>query len=157
MRRAAILLFATLAFLAPATAGAWTGSPSALCRRLGTSDRLQQLPPSLVAKATALFGLSAMPEEQIRRSTFFRCAGGYVLLCNVGANLPCGKANTSRHLAAADRWCAAHPGSDFIPMYMTGHDTVYRWRCTADRATTVGRPWRVDRRGFIARFWKRAD
>jgi hypothetical protein len=157
MRRAGLVLFALFALLALPTVTAWAGSPFALCRRLGTSDRLRPLPPALVEKATELFGLSAMPKEQIRRSTVFRCRGGHVLLCNVGANLACGKANTARHLAAADQWCAGHPGSGFIPMYVTRHDTIYRWRCAASHAVTIGRPSRVDRRGFIARLWKRAD
>jgi hypothetical protein len=157
MRRAGIFAVAIAALTATAPAAAWPASPTALCRRLGTSDRLRPLPGSLTGRASTLFGLSAMPPAQIRRSTFFRCAGGHVLLCNTGANLPCGRANASRHLPAADRWCAGHPDSDFIPMYVTGHDTVYRWRCAAGRATPVGRPLRIDRRGFIARFWKRAD
>jgi hypothetical protein len=157
MRRAAIALLAMVAMLATAPAGARAASPFALCHGLGTSDRLRPLPPSLTGTAIGLFGLSAMPPAQVRHTTFFRCAAGQVLLCNVGANLPCGKANTSRHLPAADAWCAGHPESDFIPMYVTGHDTIYRWRCAAGHATTIGPPLRVDRRGFIARFWNRAD
>lgn len=131
--------------------------PDPLCRDTVTDDTLHPLPDSLVPAATRLFQLAAMPAEQIRRSTYFRCDAGRVLVCNTGANLPCGKANTSRQLPAAVTWCAEHPGSDFIPMYVTGHDTVYRWRCTGAKATAVGAPLKVDRRGFIARYWKRAN
>ena len=42
-------------------------------------------------------------------------------------------------------------------MYVTGHDTVYRWRCNASRAVPMGAPLKTDRRGFIAQFWKRID
>ena len=87
----------------------------------------------------------------------YRCAEGRLLVCNLGANLPCGKANTSRALPAADAWCAERPGSDFIPMYVTGHDTVYRWRCDGTKAATTGKPLEVDRRGFIVELWKPAD
>jgi hypothetical protein len=129
-------------------------SPEALCRKLGTDDRLRPISAALVPAATRLFGLHAMPAAWIRRSTYFRCFERQVLICNLGANLPCGKGNTSRRLPAAGNWCAGHPDSDFIPMYVTGHDTIYHWRCAGKRAVT-GTPLALDRRGFIARFWKR--
>lgn len=136
---------------------ALAGSPDPLCRAAATDDTLRPVPDSLVPAARRLFRLDAMPAEQIGRSTYFRCAAGRVLLCNAGANLPCGKANTSRQLPGAEAWCAEHPGADFIPMSATGHDTAYRWRCNGARAAIVGAPLKLDRRGFIARFWKRAD
>jgi hypothetical protein len=96
-----------------------------------------------------------MPDAWIRRSTYFRCFERHVLICNLGANLPCGKGNASRRLPAADTWCAGHADSDFIPMYVTGHDTIYQWRCAGKAAAVTGTPLALDRRGFIARFWKR--
>ena len=157
MRQAGIVVVAAAGLLAVLVADARAASPAALCRSLGTDNRLRPLPRSLTGKASELFGLSAMPPDQVRRTTVYRCMAGHVMLCTVGANLPCGKANTGQHSAAADEWCTDHPDSDFIPMYITGHDTIYRWRCTGGSAITVGKPLRVDRRGFIARFWKRAD
>ncbi len=114
--------------------------PDPLCRDTATDDTLRPLPDSLVPAATRLFQLEAMPPEQISRSTYFRCDAGRVLVCNTGANLPCGKANTGRQLPAADTWCAEHPGSDLIPMYVTGHDNIYSWRCSGVRAATVCAP-----------------
>jgi hypothetical protein len=134
---------------------ALAASPAALCRRLGTDDRLRPIPASLVPAARRLFDLQAMPAAWIRRSTLFRCFDRRVLICNLGANLPCGKGNTSRFLPAAEDWCAGHPDADFIPMVVTGHDTIYHWRCAGKRAVVIGTPLRLDRRGFIARFWKR--
>jgi len=127
-----------------------------LCGAAGTDDTLRPIPETLVPAAIRLFQLEAMPAEQVRQTTYYRCAGGRVLLCTTGANLPCGKANTSRRLPAADAWCAEHRGSDFIPAFVTGHDTIYRWRCRGGRAATVGTPMKLDRRGFIARYWKPA-
>jgi hypothetical protein len=137
--------------------GAAAEPPSDLCRRAATDDTLRPLPQALVPNARRAFRLDAMPAAQIQRSTVFRCTAGRVLLCNSGANLPCGKANTSRRLPGADSWCAEHPGSDFIPMYITGHDTAYRWRCTDARARIVGAGFKLDRRGFFARYWKPAE
>lgn len=128
-----------------------------LCRGAATDDVPRPIPESLVPAAVRLFGLEAMPPEQVRRSTVYRCDAGRVLVCNLGANLPCGKANTRRTLPEADAWCAEHPGSDFIPMYVTGHDTVYRWHCQDAKAATIGKPLAVDRRGFISRLWKPVD
>ena len=98
-----------------------------------------------------------MPAGQVRRSTLYRCAEGRILICNLGANLPCGKANASRDLRAADTWCSGNPGSDFIPMYITGHDRIYRWRCDGAKAATSGEPLAVDRRGFISQYWQPVD
>ena len=130
-------------------------APGDACHAIGSDDTLRPIPSSLVPAATALFDLHAMPSEQIMRSTFFRCAGGHVLICTVGANLPCGKANKNRHLPAADQWCADHRDANFLPAYVTGHDTIYQWRCSGTKADTVGNAMKVDARGFIARFWKR--
>lgn len=132
-------------------------SPNVVCRTAGTDDRLRGIPASLVPAAVRLFHLQAMPAEQVRRSTYFRCFERQVLVCTTGANLPCGKANTHRRLPAADAWCAGHPGSAFIPMYVTGHDTIYAWRCDGPAAAIAKTVFEVDRRGFIRRFWKRAD
>jgi hypothetical protein len=149
---AAVLALAWLAGGATARAQ----SPP-LCRGGVTDDTTRPIPPALVPAAVRLFGLEAMPREQVGRSTLYRCAEGRVLLCNLGANLPCDKANTSRDLPAATAWCAENPGSDFIPMYVTGHNTIYRWRCEGRRAITIGAPLDTDRQGFIAQFWKPAD
>ncbi|HJU20220.1 MAG TPA: hypothetical protein VJ770_27525 [Stellaceae bacterium] len=151
---AAVVGICLLSAVVPPAAAA---SPAALCRKVGTDDRLRPIPQALVPAAVRLFHLNAMPAAQIRRSTYFRCFEGQVLVCTLGANLPCGMADASRYLAGADRWCAGHPGADFIPRYVTGHDTIYRWRCTGKKAAVTGQPLTVDRRGFIARFWKRAD
>lgn len=132
-------------------------SPQALCLAAATDDRLRPIPGSLVPAAVRLFHLQAMPAAQIRRSTYFRCFERHVLVCNVGANLPCGKADTRRHLPAAEAWCAGHTGAAFIPMYVTGHDTVYAWRCDGPTAVIAKAIFEVDRRGFIRRFWKRVD
>ncbi len=138
-----------------AALSAHAASPAALCARLGTSDRLRALPVALVPAAVRIFRLGAMPAAQVERSTVFRCFDHRVLLCNEGANLSCGKANGRRDLPAASAWCARHPGSSFIPMYLTGHDTIYAWRCAGARAATGAPRWRVDARGFIASHWRR--
>ena len=140
-----------------AALSAHAASPAALCVRLGTSDRLRAIPAALVPAAMRIFALGAMPAAQVERSTVFRCFDHRVLLCTFGANLSCGKADTGRDLPAASAWCARHPGSSFIPMYLTGHDTIFHWRCVGARATTGAPRLRVDARGFIASHWRRME
>ena len=54
-------------------------------------------------------------------------------------------------------WCAANPAADFIPMYVTGHDTLFAWSC-ADGAPRRGRQTaRLDARGYVASIWHRID
>lgn len=125
------------------------------CARVGTDDTLQPLPPALLGPAARLFGLERIPKAQALRGTVIRCMDGQVWACNYGANLPCGKARTSHRLPAAADWCRDNPNTDFIPAYIAGHDTIYRWRC-ADGVPLAGGPVaRTDERGFLARYWKR--
>ncbi len=75
------------------------------------------------------------------------------MACTVGANLNCGKADTRRDLPGATAWCRENPDSDFIPMFATGHETIYDWRCTKGQAVRRqqarnGRPGRL-RRGEL--------
>ena len=143
--------------LLAATSRAHAASPATLCDHLGTSDRLRALPAALVPAATRIFRLGAMPAAQVERSTVFRCVDHRVLLCNEGANLSCGKANTRRDLPAASAWCARHPGSSLIPMYLTGHDTIFHWRCVGAQAATGAARLRIDARGFIASHWRQME
>jgi hypothetical protein len=132
-------------------------SPGEYCRQISTDDALRAVPASLVPVAVRLFQLDALPADQVQRSTYFRCANRHVLLCNLGANLPCGKADTRRDIPGADGWCADHAGSDFIPMYVTGHATIYQWRCDGPKAAITGTAFTVDDHGFIAQMWKQVD
>ncbi len=156
--RAAWLAAAALALAVAfgAASEARAASPAQYCRQAGTDDTVRPLPASLLPVAVRLFHLEAMPAPQVLRSTYFRCAEGDVWLCNTGANLPCGKADTRRTLPGATAWCSVHPGADFIPMYATGHATIYRWRCNGAKPAIAGTVHSVDRRGFIAQYWKPA-
>jgi hypothetical protein len=131
--------------------------PRDYCRQIGTDDTLRPIDRSLLPAAVRVFHLERVAADEVLRSTYFRCAERHVFVCTVGANLPCGKADTRQTLPGTDEWCAAHPGSDFIPMVATGHDTIYRWRCNGSVAAIAGRTLDVDRRGFIAQYWRRAD
>lgn len=128
-------------------------SPARTCTRLGTDDTLRSVPASLGPAVNAVFG-TRMPPAEAARMTSYRCFKGRVLLCTVGANLPCGKANVSRRLPGADAYCRENPNADAIPAAATGHDTVFGWRCSGRKATILRRAAHVDPRGFVEEFWK---
>jgi hypothetical protein len=127
-------------------------NPRAYCARAGNDDTLRRPPRALGAAIARLFDIKG---SYGLATTYYRCAGGAVLLCNVGANLPCGKANTAKTLAAATQWCDMHPNSDFIPMAVTGHDTLYSWRCIGHAAHAGAAVGKLDGRGFFAEYWKK--
>jgi hypothetical protein len=134
----------------PAYAGPADSAPH-YCAQVRDDDTLRPAPPALAGAIQHFFHLR---EKNSYETTQYRCAGGKVLLCNIGANLPCGKANTSTDLPGANDWCKANPKSDFIPMFVTGHDTIYAWHCEGDIAKPGKKVGSVDQRGFFEDYWK---
>jgi hypothetical protein len=129
-------------------------TPAALCRRIGTADTTRPIPEALAPAVNAAFGMR-MPAREAVDTTVFRCAGGHVVVCTVGANRPCGKANTNRDPSAGVvQWCRDNPDTSLVPAVATGHDTIYQWRCHAGVPQMVRQTLQVDRRGFITEFWK---
>lgn len=130
----------------------------ARCAKVGDDDKAKPIPAALVPQARQLFGFSReTPNAVIRNGTSYRCMGGKAWLCNVGANLVCGKANAAKNLPGAAAFCKDNPGSDMIPMAATGHDTIYEWKCVGPNAQIVRQVVAVDPRGFIAENWKPLD
>ena len=80
---------------------------------------------------------------------------GKVYACFVGANLPCdSKANIDRTPTSAETdYCKSNPNSDFIPAAVTGHDTIYAWRCNQDTPAIDKQVFHVDSQGYIQEIW----
>ena len=127
-------------------------APRAYCAKVVNDDRVRPVPSSLGPAIKRLFNIGGAYALQ---TTSYRCADGKVMLCNVGANLACGKANLSKSLPGATAWCKDTPNSDFIPMAATGHDTIYAWRCANGIAVAGASISQVDARGFFVDNWKR--
>ncbi|MGH6818266.1 MAG: hypothetical protein ACREC1_05780 [Methylovirgula sp.] len=142
-----LLAFAPL----PVWANATNTTPQRYCAHVGNDDTLRPAPAALAGAIHRLFHISG---KYALETTQYRCAGGKVLLCAIGANLPCGKANTSTELPGANDWCRQNPNSDFIPMFVTGHDTIYEWHCAGDLAKPGKKIGSVDARGFFQEYWK---
>jgi hypothetical protein len=126
-------------------------SPRSYCARVGTDDTLWTPPPSLAPAIRRLFNIRGHYEA---KAAYYRCADGAVKVCFVGANMPCGKANTRKNLPAVARWCETHPDTESIPLYVTGHDSLYSWHCRGARASTGTSVGALDARGFFEEYWK---
>ncbi len=147
---------------APATAASFT-DPFSYCASVGNIDKpdarytATAVPDAIINGFKKAAGLdsSTEPMDMLRQTTIWRCMGGKVYACNFGANLPCdSRANTSKTpTQAMNEFCAANANSDFIPMAMTGHDTIYSWHCANDKAEVLQQMQQVDAAGFIQGIW----
>ncbi len=144
-----LMLVAGVLTITLAAAPAYAGQ---ICQRDDATPR--PLPGSLVPEVEQVFGLHNADPAWVERSTVVRCMDGKLLACNAGANLPCGKANTALMLPAGVDWCKQNPNSDFIPAYITGHDSAEQWRCNNGAPAITGKPAPVDAGGYLSDYWK---
>ena len=122
--------------------------PVAYCRRVDTNTALHTITDALRPGVESAFNVSA---EAARGS--WRCDGGKVLACIAGANQPCGQMSTVTTSPAADEWCRMHPNGA-LPAFVTGHDTVWSWRCTGNHAEHGEAAWTLDSAGFARELWR---
>ena len=99
--------------------------------------------------------VTADAPPEFKKNAVWRCANHHVMICHIGANLPCEeKADLSMTPSPemAD-FCKANPASDVVPAVVTGRATVYEWKCDKDTPVTAGQVLKVDPQGFLADFW----
>jgi hypothetical protein len=145
------ILFAVLvAFMPIAIEGPARAASADYCP--GSSDRrnAHTAPASLQQSVASAFGISIV---QAHDGAVVRCVGPQLLACWVGANLNCGKADARRRHPAAVAYCRINPSGTTVPMYVTGHDTIYEWRCVEGRAVAT-KVMTVDAQGYVANNWK---
>jgi hypothetical protein len=144
----AIVLLAT----SPGFAQTFT-NPARYCKAVGTIDKpdSRYIGPKLPDWMAA--DLNLKPDQGSLME--WRCANGVVLACVYGANIPCGsKANISQKpTTAMSDYCQQNPGSTFIPMVVTGHETANTWACR-DKVPIVTKSAEVDTQGFQKSYWK---
>ncbi|MGO9773281.1 MAG: hypothetical protein ACLPSW_27790 [Roseiarcus sp.] len=129
----------------------------AYCAKVGNDDRVKPIPAALVPEAGRLFDpRSADDADFVRGSTVYRCMSGSIWLCNHGANIPCAKGDTRRVLPSVTTYCRESPNEDFVPMVVTGHDTIHSWECVGGKAR-IKQSQKVDSRGFVADQWARVQ
>lgn len=141
-----------------------SSDPFAYCAAVGTIDAPDArydgpaVPASVARGLQKAFGVApGEPLEPFERGTSWRCMDGAVYACNVGANLPC-DARPPADPQPTDgmrTYCAENAGADFIPMFVTGHDSTYAWSCAGTEPKRGERSAPLDARGFVASIWHR--
>jgi hypothetical protein len=127
----------------------------AYCAKVGDDDRVKPIPAALVPEARRLFNLESADDANfVLRSTVYRCMSGSVWVCNHGANIPCAKGDTRRMPPSVTAYCKENPNEAFVPMVVTGHDTIHSWECVGGKAR-IKQSEKVDPRGFVADQWRR--
>lgn len=143
-------------------AGKTYDSPYDYCKAVGTIDapgKEYTGPPVPESIAKALKKAWGSPEsaplDSFIRGTFWRCMDGKVYACNIGANIQCEeKADVSKDPTQAMKdYCKGNAGSDFIPMYVTGHSTIYEWRCDGTTPFAGKSFAEVDKQGYQTGMW----
>ena len=149
----------TVAVFAPPTEAPVTtttyGSPFAYCSAAGTIDAPDNRYTGAQYPQSILDGLStAMRRPLISKVVPWRCVLGQVWGCFVGANLPCGKIDTSNEpTQRMNDYCRTNPDTTHIPAAITGHSTLYVWACRGELAVPTRDAIPLDARGFGAEFW----
>ena len=145
-----------------AASGKTYDNPYDYCKAVGTIDAPGKeytgpaVPDSIAEGLKKEFGSpDSTPIDVFKNGTYWRCMDGNVYACSVGANIPCAeKADVSKEPTQAMKdYCGENSGSDFIPMYVTGHSTIYEWKC--DGTTPVaGKAFaEVDKQGYQTGMW----
>ncbi|WP_234730826.1 hypothetical protein [Acidocella facilis] len=143
------LLLLSLFALAPRAHAA------AFCAPGQTDAAARALPAALVPQSVKAFKLHGSPPAMVQKMTLMRCMDGKAYGCFIGANLPCGPANKATILPAAKPWCDKNPNAAFVPAYISGHDSLYRWRCRNGDPVHVGAPAALDAQGYFKAYWRR--
>jgi hypothetical protein len=131
-----------------------------LCRQAGNDDSIRQYSHDLYDGTVAAFrtlfpdARGAPDESELETQAQYRCMNGKVMVCFIGANLPCVKMNANRDNSGADEYCRQNPATDsFVSAAAAGHDAVYSYRCHNGKAEITGTPWELDKRGFAKKLW----
>jgi hypothetical protein len=130
--------------------------PSAYCKAVGTIDKpdARYTGPKLPAWMAKQLNMQPGQDKLME----WRCAGGAVLACQYGANIPCdSKAATSqRPTQPVLDYCRQNPGSDFVPMVVTGHDTSVSWACHGSTPAVIHSA-QVDAQGYQKDYWHKVS
>jgi len=157
-----LVAFFLSACSSPQTPAVPTADPFAYCAEVGTMDAPDtrytgpQVPEVIVKGLREVLQTpDDAPMDWFVAGTVWRCMDGNVWACFVGANLPCSeKADTSRTpTSEMEDFCKDNPTSDFIPAAVTGHATVYEWRCTNGVPEIVKQLAEPDAQGFLSDIW----
>jgi len=158
----AILLIAERASGAPPTPHERFADPFSYCAAVGSIDMPDAryagpaMPESVARGLQKAFEVPAdRPVEPFAINSIWRCMNGKVYACSFGANLPCtAKASTDRKpTRAIVGYCQEEPDADFVPVVVTGRETIYEWFCRGALPVIKKAFTQPDARGFLSNIW----
>lgn len=132
---------------------------AAVCARLGNDDSIRDYDPSLRTRTASAFkklfpNAKGMPDgTSWETQAQYRCMNGKVMVCFVGANLPCIRMNARRENPGADMFCRDNPDAGSVPAYAIGHDSIHAYRCRNGKTEVTGTTRQLDQRGFAKDLW----
>ena len=138
--------------ISPVFAQTYT-NPVDYCKAVGTIDKPDSHYTGPKLPTWMAHELNLKPSQG--KMMEWRCANGAVLACLYGANIPCdSKANTSQKPTQpiAD-YCKQNPGSTFVPMVVTGHETSVSWACHGTQPIVINTA-PTDAQGYVKAYWK---
>jgi hypothetical protein len=130
-----------------------------VCARLGNDDSIRDYDPSLRTRTASAFkklfpnAKNGPDGDAWQTQAQYRCMNGKVMVCFVGANLPCAKMNAQRENPGADMFCRDNPDAGSVPAYAIGHDSIHAYRCRNGKAEVTGTTRQLDQRGFAKDLW----
>ncbi|KRE01066.1 hypothetical protein ASE61_19125 [Bosea sp. Root670] len=132
---------------------------TAVCARLGNDDSIRDYDPALRARTASAFrklfpnAKSGPDGDSWQTQAQYRCMNSKVMVCFVGANLPCTKMNAQRDNPGADMFCRDNPDAGSVPAYAIGHDSIHAYRCRNGKTEVTGTTRQLDQRGFAKDLW----
>lgn len=156
---AALMAILATPFVAGSTAAAPVKDLHQYCRKVGNDDTIREYSHALYRGTVEAFrklfpdAKGALNDSDFETQAQYRCMNGRIMVCFVGANLPCVKMNADRHNAGAEAYCRSARDGDHVSAAATGHDAVFSFQCRNGKAEVVGEPWKLDKRGFAKKLW----
>jgi hypothetical protein len=129
------------------------------CAKVRNDDTMRGYDPSLrepTIKAFKTMFPDAKGEpdpSSFAAQAHYRCMDAKVMVCFVGANLPCSKIDTAKDNPGAHAFCRQNPNASFVPAFAAGHGSAYAFRCRGGKAVVDGATWALDKRGFARKIW----
>jgi hypothetical protein len=129
------------------------------CRQALNDDEIRGYAPELHNQTIEGFrklfpGAAVTPDSsEFQTQAQYRCMNGKVMICFIGANLPCSKINVNRDNPGANEYCRGAKNGDSVPAAAAGHDTLYTYECYRGKPKIVGTIWQLDQRGFAKKLW----
>jgi hypothetical protein len=62
--------------------------------------------------------------------------------------------NLATSMKETTAFCHSNANAMDIPMSVTGHDTIWSWRCVGTAARAEGPAQKIDSQGCFAEYWK---